>query len=838
MKKSLFILAAALVAFASCQKEVENVDVENPEEEIVSAPGTFIASFEDMDTKAFFTYDAVNKTYAHFWELNDKIAVYPKDDVYDTYQCTDVDNGVFTLNKEASGTASNSYLYNYAVYPIDVVDNVADLDPSDYPVSIDADGKFLINALAEARLTAPYGYGNIMVARAEDNKLNFKNIVGWLKISIKGDVSVRSLNINTYGQDILGPVYVEFDSTGEPVLTKGTVDMVDYYNIDFINAGLSPVKLSLDKATDFYIPVLPGTLNGFHIFVYTVELGEVDFETTKSVTITRNKVTPMAVKTIAGPSATLKAGNQFNTDLKTLAAGTGSTVYYYKDNTTITSIVLDTHSTVNTGTVVSATGSEKPVYANFDSGTGVMTLSTEATTIYANADASYMFRLFKGLTSTPAVGLNTSNVTNMSNFFNACSGLTSIDLSVYNTSKVTNMSNMFSSCTGLTSLDLSPLNTTSVTNMENMLSNLSLSSLDVSSLNTAKVMDMSYMFSNCSNLSSLDLSTFNTAEVLNMAGMFYNCTSLGSLNTAGWNTSKVQSMSHMFYDCYALSSLDVSGFDTSAVQYMSSMFESCNNLTGLNMSGWDTSKVTSMDYMFNGCTALTSINVSGFDLSHVTNATRMFYNCNKIEGAIDLSGTTAPLLTNMSTMFTNCAKVTTIGLPSTSSALTNANGLFKGCSKLVTILNTDNFNGRPTSLAEFFKGCSELVTVQLGTGFNTTDCNSYVSLFSGCSKLRQVYFYGLVIKGSGSGLGGGTDFYAKFNNAFAGVTSGCKVHCVGYSSQLINQDPYNSFSDSHASYTEGTRPTFGNNTTHTTGNVAAGYVYFCTGHSDLIDALK
>ena len=54
--------------------------------------------------------------------------------------------------------------------------------------------------------------------------------------------------------------------------------------------------------------------------------------------------------------------------------------------------------------------------------------------------------------------------------FNDCPKLASLDLSGLDTSDVTNMSNMFSYCWSLTSLDLSPLDTSNVTNMRGMFS--------------------------------------------------------------------------------------------------------------------------------------------------------------------------------------------------------------------------------------------------------------------------------------------------------------------------------------------------------------------------------
>ena len=824
--KRLMLIIAAFAALTACHKVAEPIAKQSPSEttEVSTRPGdklvpkTLHATFEQNplmvdqapQTKAGFTYDATQKTYSHYWEAGDKIAVYPYDNLVNEYTVSDVANGTFNLSHKASGTASNTYDYIYAVYPYDAVDFV-DIDNYDSGL-IDADGRMTVTTFINPRYSEPYGYGNVMVARTQDSELQFKNLVGWIKIRLLGDITINSLTLfgNNYSDVVSGTVYVSFDGQGNPVVSPGEYDTYNYSNIDFVGAAQEPVRLSPYTPTDFYFPVLPGTLeDGFYVDGST-NIGEIYFETTKSITVERNKVTQMAVKNYFGPSATLKPGSQFNAAIKTLVSG--STAYAYTNNSSITSIVLDTDSAVTTGLDVSATGSEKPVYANFDSGTGVLTLSSKATTIYANADASSMFKRFLGLTSTPAVGLNTSNVTDMSEMFYECTGLTSLDLSGYDTSNVTNMASMFNGS--------------------------AISSLDISNLNTALVTNMSEMFMRCSGLTSLDLSGFNTSAVTNMNGMFYNCTNLTSIDMTGWDTSLVQNMGSMFYNCGRLTSLDVSGFNTSAVKNMGSMFYYCNRVSTIDVSNFNTSNVTDMSYMFYYCTDLTGIIVHSFDLAKVTTTNSMFYNCRNITGAINFISiaNNAPLLADMSYMFLGCSAVSKIYLPGTTTALTNVKAMFSGCSNLTIIYNTVNFKGRPTDVSAMFKGCSSLTGITLETGFNTTDCNHYESLFSGCSSLHNVYFYGLVVKGSGSpGLGGGTDFYAKFNNAFAGC--GCRVHCVGYSSELNNTNPYNAFGTTHSSYTEGTRPTFHESTTHSTA-YTAGHVYFCTGHSDLVSQLK
>lgn len=141
---------------------------------------------------------------------------------------------------------------------------------------------------------------------------------------------------------------------------------------------------------------------------------------------------------------------------------------------------------------------------------------------------------FNGYTGTDLTDelnmLDTSNVTNMYEFFYECENLLNVNLSNLNTSKVTNFYGTFEKCTSLTNLDLTPLDTSSATNME-------------------------YIFRGCTSLKSLDLSNFNTSNVETMYSMFRECTALTSLDLSNFDTSKVTDTGKMFQGCSKLTSL-------------------------------------------------------------------------------------------------------------------------------------------------------------------------------------------------------------------------------------------------------------------------------------------
>ena len=305
--------------------------------------------------------------------------------------------------------------------------------------------------------------------------------------------------------------------------------------------------------------------------------------------------------------------------------------------------------------------------------------------------------------------------------FNDCPKLASLDLSGLDTSDVTNMSNMFSYCWSLTSLDLSPLDTSNVTNMRGMFSECwSLTSLDLSPLDTSNVTDMSYMLSGCSKLTSLDPSPLDTSNVTDMSDMFSSCSRLASLDLSSFDTSQVESMSRMFYGCSSLASLDVSSFDTSGAVGMKGMFSGCSKLSLLDVSSFDTSRVTDMSDMFHGCSSLSSLDVSSFDTSNVWGMKGMFNGCSEL-ASLDLSSFNTWLVSNLSDMFSGCSSLKSLDLSSfDTSYVLRMNGMFNGCSSL-TSLDLSSFDtSRTGEMVSIFSGCLSLRTVKLGAGFTFT----------------------------------------------------------------------------------------------------------------------
>ena len=356
----------------------------------------------------------------------------------------------------------------------------------------------------------------------------------------------------------------------------------------------------------------------------------------------------------------------------------------------------------------------------------------------ATQTTALMFNDCPKLASLDLSGLDTSDVTNMSNMFSYCWSLTSLDLSPLDTSNVTNMRGMFSECSSLASLDLSPLDTSNVTNMSSMLRGCSrISSFDLSPLDTSNVTDMSYMLSGCSKLISLDLSSFDTSQVESMSGMFDGCSSLASLDASSFDTSNVTGMSRMFYGCSSLASLDASSFDTSNVTGMSGMFDGCSSLASLDVSSFDTSGAVGMKGMFSGCSKLALLDVSSFDTSRVTDMSDMFHGCSSLS-SLDVSSFDTSNVWGMKGMFNGCSELVSLDLSSFNTWLvSNLSDMFNGCSSLKSLDLSSFDTSYVLRMNGMFNGCSSLKSLDLSS-FDTSRTGEMVSIFSGCLSLRTV----------------------------------------------------------------------------------------------------
>ena len=298
-----------------------------------------------------------------------------------------------------------------------------------------------------------------------------------------------------------------------------------------------------------------------------------------------------------------------------------------------------------------------------------------------------------------------------------------------------NCDSLFASYSGhwknVTSIDLSKADSSNVTNMSNMFNASNVLSIDISGFDTSKVTDMIRMFCFCDKLQQIKAGEkWTTENVTDSQSMFYNCYALVGKNgttfdnnhtdaeyarldtaeTPGYFTddiavvlptiefdketgvltlngklpdtirddlmpyakneavtSIVCSEGTVFpEDCTYLFignnnrywknvfSIDLSKADTSKVKNMYCMFAMLENVTSINVSGWNTENVTDMMGAFYGCTNLVSLDLRSFDTSKVEDMYGMFMDCKGLTQIAVSDKWNIDSVEDTKDMFSNC----------------------------------------------------------------------------------------------------------------------------------------------------------------------------------------
>ena len=205
-----------------------------------------------------------------------------------------------------------------------------------------------------------------------------------------------------------------------------------------------------------------------------------------------------------------------------------------------------------------------------------------------------------------------------------------------------------------------------------------------------------------------------SAPVTTLAYFFYNMTKIKSIDFSHFDSSEVTDINSLFSRCVELETITFGDdFNTKKVTNMSNLFYGCSNLTSIDLSKFNTEFVTNMSYLFSGCNSLESINFNGIDTSSVVDMSNMFYNCRSLKIS-ELLNFNTKKVTNMSYMFYGC--------------------------KSLEVLNLTNFNTSDLlNMKAMFRNSDSLVTLDIST-FNTRKVTTMAYLFSGCGKLKNLYY--------------------------------------------------------------------------------------------------
>ena len=418
--------------------------------------------------------------------------------------------------------------------------------------------------------------------------------------------------------------------------------------------------------------------------------------------------------------------------------------------------------------IVSTSGSDRPIYAWFDSGDRTVYWWSDADVTYVNGNAAGMFADFNQSVSDMDLidirGMNTSRVVNMNRFFYDGSTIVkNYNIDGIDTSKVTDFKEMFASArrgnTPKSPLDFSKINTVNAITLSGMFYNSSFSSIDVSHFDTKNVRHLSDMFK-CAelNTSHIDLRNWDVSRVDSTSGMFEDAR-IGRVDIGGWGSHSLHDTSNMFRNANISSGLNMVGFDTSNVVDMSGMF-SFSNIPNLDLAYLNTSNTKSMRSMFEGGRYYPSLDLARFDTRRVEDFSSMFRGINidsrtldvssfdtsnatsfrfmfdgtNLTGNLDLSNFNTSKVIDMSNMFSSSASLTNINLSSfDTGSVIDMHGMFYRAR--MPVIDIRNFNtSHVQNMQDMFRG-SGVVTIKASNLFNTDSVISSERMFMGATYL-------------------------------------------------------------------------------------------------------
>lgn len=288
IKGKAFLFCILLVLLISCIKD---------QQEVINRPYTapvFNATMETPNTPGTRVF-ADNKLRV-LWNADDRVSIFNKSTYNRQYQFTgkDGDNsGSFTMVSNDGFVTGNPLNYVYAVYPYNEDNRITN------------DGEITINLPAvQSYRENSFGLGsNTMIAITEEDELMFKNLCGYLAISLYGDnVTVSSVSLKGNNNEPLGgKASVSSQLHSAPTFQFSPDESTKELTVLFE----TPIQIGKteETATTFWFAVPPTSFSdGFTLTVKDNNNGVFEKMRTRSFDVERNtlhKMTALKVEIIS-----------------------------------------------------------------------------------------------------------------------------------------------------------------------------------------------------------------------------------------------------------------------------------------------------------------------------------------------------------------------------------------------------------------------------------------------------------------------------------------------------------------------------------------------------------
>ena len=277
-----------LVAFAICSCQV--VEITEDLSTINSDVKVFSATIEDNFTGGE-TRTSLDANGNVRWKQGDQVSIFAGSTVNEQYQVTDASEGktAAAFNKvSGSGFVGGTDIdNNVAFYPYSSTAEIAK-NGSSYVISD------ISLPATQNYAEASFGNGAFPMAAVttstDDLHLKFKNVLGGLKLQLKGTATIASISITGNNNEVLC-------GAAEVTLSNGSVPSINLTDASAKTVTLdcgAGVQLNTETATPFIIALPPITMeSGFTVIVTDTEGNLMEIVTSKPQTINRSTLLKM-----------------------------------------------------------------------------------------------------------------------------------------------------------------------------------------------------------------------------------------------------------------------------------------------------------------------------------------------------------------------------------------------------------------------------------------------------------------------------------------------------------------------------------------------------------------
>lgn len=302
MKKSFVFCSLVALALMGCHEELGIDSYDNPEVVTVGKESkVFTAIIEDEFGGA--TKTSLDAERNVLWKQGDQVGIFAASTVNEQYQVTDESDGktAATLNKVGgSGVVAGAAIdNNVAFYPYASTASIAKSGDS-YIIS-DIELPAIQNYAEDSFGNGAFPMASV-TSTTTDMNLKFKNVLGGLKLQLKGTATIASIKVTGNNNEILcgdAEVTVAFGSTPAINLTETSANTVT------LDCGAG-VALNSETVTPFIIALPPMTMTGgFTVIVTDTEGKQMEISTSKSQAISRSSLLKMPTVTYEGVASTV-----------------------------------------------------------------------------------------------------------------------------------------------------------------------------------------------------------------------------------------------------------------------------------------------------------------------------------------------------------------------------------------------------------------------------------------------------------------------------------------------------------------------------------------------------